>query len=104
VLEGNLKFAASAGSERRRGGIEYRTGLTKNHLMKGVVELDGEFKTKQSTVARVDDFARERGDFLIEKIFRLAHVDIFDLQVRSIRLLSRPEELLHAARSQMALV
>jgi hypothetical protein len=65
VFKGDFERAAGAGSERRGSRLEDGTRLAKDDLAKRIGELDGEFQAQQGAIAGVEDFAVERGDFLI---------------------------------------
>lgn len=86
MLDSDLKGAALRGSERWSGTLQDRASLTKNDLMKLVRKFDGQFQPAERAVPAVDQVARESSDFLVQEIFRAAQGDIFNADIRCVRL------------------
>ena len=100
MFKRDFKFAAGAGCER--GRVEDGARFAKDDLMEFIGKLDGQLDALESTVASIHDFARQRCYFLMQKVLRAAHIDIFNVDLRGVGLLGGTEEELCAGRVEMA--
>ena len=80
MLEGDFESAMLTGGQGGRN-LGDRVRFAESDLIRIVEELDGQFERGKRTATRIDGLAGERGDLLVEEIFRAAQGDIFDADI-----------------------